>query len=285
MRTVCLVLTQIYKKLPDVIDSKLSVYCQEKSVAKVPPRWIAKVWSLGRVVKTFYLGKGMFSVFSCKGHVCLSPEKWKFWVNICAKKQMFVVILVRQSVDSANSEVHDHISFWSFVWWVLTKRQSRSWAERTPGRFDDVIGHHGKWQSRWIKKDNSCFQIELWDSRSSSLELKSLNETVLPALDWKMWDIPFDLNSARILLCDLAGSERLKKSDVGSPRCETRACTSVKLWWMGWWVDCFLWGFWWSTERGHWNQQVVALVSLITQRWIHRTDKFVLSLLQPNCWE
>ena len=34
-----------------------------------------------------------------------------------------------------------------------------------------------------------------------------------------MWDIPVDFNSARILLCDLAGSERLKKSDVGSPRC------------------------------------------------------------------
>ena len=153
-----------------------------------------------------------------------------------------------QSVDSPDFEVHDHISFWSFVWWVLTKRQSRSWAERTPGRFDDVIGHHGKCQSRCIKKDNSCFQIDLWDSRSSSLELKSLDETVSPALDWKMWDIPVDFNSARILLCDLAGSERLKKSDVGSPRCGTCELANVPTfnciptqlahrWNCGWWVD------------------------------------------------
>ena len=137
MRTVCLVLTQIYKKLPGVIDLKLSVYCQEKWVAKVPPRWIAKVWSLGRVVKTFHLGKGMFfgvhlprtflfksrkmkvlSEYLCKGRDgCGDTGETVCWFCKFWGSRSHLILIIR--VVGVNKETEQKLSgknTWQ-IWW------------------------------------------------------------------------------------------------------------------------------------------------------------------------
>ena len=151
-------------------------------------------------------------------------------------------------------QVLDRTSSWSFESLVSTKRPSRSWAERTPGVVD-----HLQWPyhaileilqilqsmfrsglSLWLaflkpmfacicsssripsnsspeKKVYLRISSWLYFTRGKMMEKWWWNSRWHGVSPWQTMTDPHD----RILLCDLAGSERLKKSDVGRPELAT----------------------------------------------------------------
>lgn len=151
-------------------------------------------------------------------------------------------------------QVLDRTSSWLFESWASTKRRSRSWAERTPGgvdllqiawnchsadsaepgqlwalcdcwRFKKPMFACVCWGSRIPWNSNPQEKVYLKIRYNLQLVIFHYRENddapaygmafpiVSPRIDIPI--IPKDPD--RILLCDLAGSERLKKSDVRRP--------------------------------------------------------------------